>query len=226
MCDCRAGVTDASKSMPVLTPQATLGIFAKAPVAGQVKTRLAIDIGAAAAATWYAQSLRVIFTRTRAAWPEVERILFFDPPDAESAFDVFPAAPAHRVAQVGEDLGARMAAAFQYCFAQGAHGAVLIGSDAPTLPHAYLTEAWHALSTCDVVLGPAEDGGYYLIGLRAVQPALFTAVEWSTPTVLDVTMRRARALGLATHSVPEWFDVDTVHDLARLPAEWDRADPP
>lgn len=199
-----------------------LGIFAKAPVPGHVKTRLAADIGAEAAAQWYARSLRVIFHRSAVAWAHVERVLFYDPASTAGAFDALPDAPTRRVRQEGADLGARMAAALRYCLALGtAVRPVLVGSDAPSLPAAYVTEAWDALGSHDVVLGPATDGGYYLIGTRADYPALFADMTWSTDRVLSETVARAERRQLGVHLLPEWFDVDTVQDLAALDTGWD-----
>ena len=200
-----------------------LGIFAKAPVPGRVKTRLAADIGAEEAADWYARAIRVVFQRSAKAWRGAERVLFFDPPDAEAVFAAMPCVPQQRVAQVPGDLGARMCAAFDYCFERGADRPVLIGSDAPTLPMERVGKAWQALAANDLVLGPATDGGYYLIGLRRRCPELFADVAWSTDTVLDTTQARAARSGLTTHLLDVWSDVDTGADLEALGPEWERA---
>ena len=206
--------------MSALKPRCALGIFAKAPVPGQVKTRLATTIGPDAAAQWYTQSLHVVFQRTAAAWPKVERVLFYDPPGAESAFDVFAAVPVHQTPQQGQNLGVRMAAALQYCFNYGMERVVLIGTDAPTVPMERLGEAWDALQDADVVVGPATDGGYYLIATRAPQPQLFEGIAWSTDAVLSATLARAADRDLRVQLLPEWFDVDTAEDLAALPPNW------
>lgn len=198
-----------------------LGIFAKAPVPGRVKTRLAAAVGPERAARWYARAVGTVFRRTRAAWPDVERVLFYDPPDAEATFAHMPDVPAHRRAQRGPDLGARMAAALEYCLAAGAERPVLIGTDAPTMPMARLGDAWTALGSHDVVLGPTADGGYYLIGLRHLEPALFADIAWSTDRVLTATLARAAKLGCSVAQLEPWFDVDTADDLVRLGADWD-----
>ncbi len=190
-------------------------------MAGQVKTRLAADIGPEAAAALYQRFLHVIFQRTDVGWTRGPRVLFVDPPDAAGVFAAMPHAPACQVPQSGPDLGARMAAAFAYCFGGGADRVVLIGTDAPSMPMAHAEAAWEALAEHDVVLGPATDGGYYLIALRATQPALFQDVPWSTSRVLETTLHRAAELRLAVHLLPEWFDVDTVEDLAALQPGWD-----
>jgi len=94
----------------------------------------------------------------------------------------------------------------------------VIGSDVPTLPSAVLEAALDRLAGADLVLGPSEDGGYYLIGLREPRAALFADMAWSTEVVFDETMRRASALGLDVGLLPAWFDVDTPADLERLEA--------
>jgi glycosyltransferase A (GT-A) superfamily protein (DUF2064 family) len=97
---------------------------------------------------------------------------------------------------------------------------VVIGADSPDLPPDLLRAAFDALhpgpDAADVVLGPATDGGYYLIGLRWKEPRLFTDIAWSTPQVLAQTQERADSLGLRVHLLPEWPDIDTPDDLERL----------
>jgi hypothetical protein len=122
------------------------------------------------------------------------------------------------VAQRGDDLGARLSHAFEDLLADGAPGAIVIGSDVPTLPRAVLVAALERLAGADLVLGPSEDGGYYLIGLREPRAALFADMAWSTEGVFDETLRRAGALGLDVGLLPAWFDVDTAVDLERLQA--------
>jgi uncharacterized protein len=122
------------------------------------------------------------------------------------------------LAQRGEDLGARMANLVTDLLAAGRPGVLVTGSDLPTLPSAHLVEAAHALGggAADIVLGPAEDGGYYLIGLTRPAPRLFAEVAWGAAEVLEATRARAHALGLHVHLLPPWYDVDTPADLARL----------
>jgi len=102
--------------------------------------------------------------------------------------------------------------------AAGHPGAIAVDSDTPTLPREFLQQAVDCLTGPgpDVVLGPTEDGGYYLIGVRAANRALFDDMPWSTAAVLEITLRRAAAAGLQTVCTPAWFDVDTPDDLRRL----------
>jgi rSAM/selenodomain-associated transferase 1 len=121
--------------------------------------------------------------------------------------------------QADGDIGDRMAAAFGQLFAGGARHVVLIGSDLPSLPASRLADAFTALEQRDdVVLGPAEDGGYYLVALSAPRPALFTGVAWGTRDVLRQTLEIARAAGLSVALVGPWYDVDTADDLSRVAA--------
>jgi hypothetical protein len=147
--------------------------------------------------------------------------VFFEP--AAAAADVRAWLPGVRLlAQSGADLGARMADAFARAFARGASRVVLAGTDVPGLARETATAALSALDAADVVLGPAEDGGYYLVGLRAPAPALFSGMEWSTPGVLEETRARARAAGLAVHELAPLADVDTLDDLRRA---WPAVEP-
>jgi rSAM/selenodomain-associated transferase 1 len=122
--------------------------------------------------------------------------------------------------QQGADLGERLANSFAQCFAAGYTGVLAIDSDTPTLPTDFLQQAVHLIATpqTEVVLGPTEDGGYYLIGLRALHRELFDDMPWSTAAVVPQTRQRAAAKGLQIAWLPSWFDIDTVEDLQRLRA--------
>jgi glycosyltransferase A (GT-A) superfamily protein (DUF2064 family) len=96
---------------------------------------------------------------------------------------------------------------------------VAVNSDGPTLPAEYVARAVELLASCDVVIGPAEDGGYYLIGLRQEHPGLFSDIAWSSPRVAAQTLERAAALALTVARLPPWYDVDTPADLDRLRTE-------
>ena len=122
------------------------------------------------------------------------------------------------ITQRGADLGSRLDATVVELLARGHAGVLLIDSDTPTLPTEFLFEALQLIAKpgTDLVLGPTEDGGYYLIGLRAPRPELFAGIAWSTSQVLPETLRRARRLRLGVARLPKWFDVDTDSDLTRL----------
>lgn len=118
-----------------------------------------------------------------------------------------------RLAQPAGDLGHRMQSAFTHAFAEGATAVVIIGTDCPGLTTKHLQEAYAALRTHDLVLGPATDGGYYLLGMKKAWPELFENKQWSTESVRADTLADAQRLGLQVHLLQELRDVDTADDL-------------
>jgi hypothetical protein len=198
-------------------------VFARQPIPGETKTRLCPPLEAATAAALYAAFLQDALNLARRV-PGVQPLIDYSPATAGPFFARFaPDLPARP--QQGEDLGPRMD--HSLCAALRGEGlpapcahAVLIGSDLPNLPLAFVAEAFARLDAgADLVLGPAEDGGYYLIGLRAPQPRLLHEVPMSTPTVLADTLQIAAELGLRTALLPRWYDIDTFADLRRLASE-------
>jgi rSAM/selenodomain-associated transferase 1 len=195
-------------------------VFARVPLPGACKTRLAASIGPAAAA----EVARALLARTLGLGGERHRQLRFDPP-AEQPRAAALAPPGWNVEpQCAGDLGARMAGAFEDAFRCGYDRVVLIGSDAAGLEQPILERAFRSLQRTDVALGPATDGGYYLVGLRAPPPpGLFEAIAWSTPGVLDETLARCRTLGLSFELLDRLADVDLVGDLRALAEELSRS---
>ena len=188
-----------------------LVIFVKAPRPGNVKTRL--GLGGVAECDAY-QRLVLAVLGEAAVFDAVQ--LRFAPVDAEPEIRHWVRA-GWSVAPQGEgDLGARMEAAFAGSFADGATRVVIIGSDCPYLTAKDVQEAWEALKTSDLVLGPAEDGGYWLIGLRERQPALFSNMPWSSTDVFGETIARAKALKLKTFLLRTLSDVDTREDWEKF----------
>ena len=189
----------------------------RVPGAEPVKTRLHPLLGAGAATLLY-RCLVLDTLEAAARVPGATAVAAFSPPTAERAMASLAPAGMRCLAQRGDDLGARMGNLVDDLLAAG-HAAVLVmGSDLPALPVAYLGEAARALTTggADVVLGPAEDGGYYLIGLTRPAPELFRGIAWSTAEVLEATRARADALGLRVRLLPPWADLDMPADLVRL----------
>lgn len=184
-------------------------IFVKAPRAGAVKTRLAESVGATAACAAY-RTLVETLVKHLCDLREVK--LCFTPDDAASEIRPWLRDGWSRAPQGDGDLGARLHRAFADVFAAGVTRAVVIGSDCPAVTSRDIEAAWRALATHDLVLGPARDGGYWLIGLRAACPALFEQMAWSTSLVLDETLRRAERLGLRAKLLRELADVDTATD--------------
>lgn len=189
------------------TSRHRLVIFIKNPVPGRVKTRLAADLGHEQALSIYRQLLA--HTRAQALACAAERLLFYS--DTIDEQDEWPAAFFAKHLQQGSDLGARMAHALGQALA-GAERAVLIGSDIPGLTADILAQAFDLLEGHDFVLGPAADGGYYLIGMRQPAAAIFEGIIWSTPTVLQATLERIQALGGSCSFLPTLSDIDTAAD--------------
>jgi uncharacterized protein len=189
-----------------------LGIFVKAPAPGRVKTRLAAEIGVRHAAEIYRDLGRRVVAAC--AVSSYDTVVWFTPAEARSAVQAWLKGlrVAAFQAQITGALGTRLAAAFQRHFGEGARRVIVIGSDCPGVNAGLVSRALAALETHDVVLGPAHDGGYYLIGLRAPAGQLFRRIDWSTPAVLGQTVARARQLGLSTLLLPSLRDVDTASD--------------
>jgi rSAM/selenodomain-associated transferase 1 len=200
--------------MASATPDAVaLAILAKAPAPGTVKTRLIPALGAAGAAALHEHLIeRTVATVCAAAIGPVT--LWVTPAAPHPCFmGLASRYPIALAAQPEGDLGARMLAP---CEAP-AGPAIVIGTDCPALTPSHLREAADALRAgSDVVVIPAEDGGYVLIGSREPQPALFTGMTWSTDQVMTETRRRLAGAGLAWHELAPLWDVDRPEDLARL----------
>jgi hypothetical protein len=192
-----------------------LVVFVKHPSPGAVKTRLAAAVGPEAAARLYRRIAERVLEATTPREGEYERLVFFDPPEALAEMRAW--LPGVRLlAQAAGDLGARMADAFARAFLRGAERVVLVGTDAPAVARERVMEALSALDAADVVIGPAEDGGYYLLALREPRPGLFAGVAWSTRSVRAQTLARAAAASLSVRELAPLRDVDTLEDLRTL----------
>jgi rSAM/selenodomain-associated transferase 1 len=192
-----------------------LGIFARVPAAGRVKTRWTPPLSAGEAAELYRAFLGDLFERL--AQSKVLPTVFYHGEDPDALAALMPR-PWPMVAQSGANLGARMAAAFQHLLAEPGDRAVIIGSDSPDLPLPFLRRAFQRLKHRDVVIGPASDGGYYLIGLRAPAPRLFQNVTWGESTVLAQTIENIARNGRSLSLLPVWHDVDDAQSLELLRA--------
>ncbi len=190
-----------------------LAVFARAPVAGRVKSRLSPALPAPLAAAIYAGLLADTFAAARAGCADECYVYWAD--------DSGPTPEGFRArTQAGEDLGERMRHAFDELLVMGAgreaDRVLVLGSDTPALTSSHLAAAFHALEQHDVVLGPTPDGGYWCIGLKRPASALFRDMPWSTSGVLAHTLERARVAGLNVAQVATLPDLDTPHDLACL----------
>ncbi len=196
-------------------------IFAKAPLPGQVKTRLCPPLTPDEAATLHGTFVLDILERSKDAQKRArvafDRYLWCSPSADHVYFKILGAR--HGVGlstQTGDDLGTRMLGAFETLFGRGYRRVVMVGTDIPTLPPRLLNEAVERLAEDEVVLGPALDGGYYLIGLARVVPELFRDVPWSTPDVLPATRKIAAGLHLRVALLAPLRDIDRLEDLQAL----------
>ncbi len=202
---------------------AAIGVMCKAPQPGRTKTRLAAAIGAAAAADLSACFLRDVAAAIEAVPTEVGRqgYAIYAPAGAESALrELFPPG-FDLMLQVGDDFGMVLFGATAGLLAMGHDCVLLVNGDSPTLPPSFLSEAIASLRQQGdrVVLGPAADGGYFLIGLKHPHRHLFTDIAWGTDTVAESTRQRAAHIGLSVTELPEWYDIDDAQTLGWLRAE-------
>ena len=187
---------------------------AKQPLPGATKTRLSPPLSAAQSAALYESFLLDTLELIRRV-PGVDKGLVYLPADAFSYFQRL-APDFDLLPQEGDRLGERLYNVLQRYLASGYRRVVVMDSDSPTLPGEYLVAAFTALTAFDVVLGPCEDGGYYLIGLSRPVERLLLEVEMSTPRVLEDTLALAEAEGLRVRLLPTWYDIDDAAGLTRL----------
>jgi hypothetical protein len=188
-------------------------LFAKAPRAGLVKTRLAREIGAPQALDVYRRVGRAVADRLAARYAVT---VWFDPAGAEAEMRRWLGdAPTFRPQPAG-DLGQRLQHAVAWHFAEGDAPVVVVGADVPRLTAEHVAEAERRLGRHDVVIGPAEDGGYYLIGLTAPVPEVFRDMPWGSADVLRLTVGRCRERDLRVAVLETLRDVDTATDVQAL----------
>jgi rSAM/selenodomain-associated transferase 1 len=206
-------------------PKQALFIVARLPIAGQTKTRLGATIGNGAATELYRAFLRDLGERftLAAARGGYDLFWYYSAPDGagEAAFAAQVPAGGALLRQEGPDFAARLWRGFQLLSQRGYERVVVIGSDSPHLPAARVAQAFEALTGHDVVVGPAQDGGYYLLGQRVRGAAvdLFSGITMSTATVCAETLARAEAAGLSVALTPATFDIDASNDLDQLRQE-------
>lgn len=203
--------------MTAETPKRALIVFVKAPMPGECKSRLIPHLSAEESSDLYRCFVLDILTGLLPSNPDGRLMVAYQPhsrmPDL--AWLGFRQAPEF-FRQEGKSLGERLVHAFGTAFGRGCRQVVIIGSDSPTLPPATIDQAFTALGEADIVLGPATDGGYYLIGLSRPCMSLFDDVAWSTDQVFERTAKNAQAQGYRLRVLPTHYDVDTVEDLAVL----------
>lgn len=195
------------------TPTALI-VFAKRPASGRVKTRLTPVLTANEAARLYRAFLLDALDQYLEL--DVDVRLYLTPPGNGTSIEGVPAS-IDAFEQMGPGLGARMRHAFDETFAAGYERVVVIGTDHPTLPSAFIEEAFVALDAPPTIcLGPSTDGGYYLLGMNTFYPALFEEMVYSHDRVFADTLARAARTGAHLAVLPRWYDVDEPDDLQRL----------
>ncbi len=191
-----------------MSQQDTLIVFVKNPERGKVKTRLASVSGDDAALRIYHFLLEK--TRSAALGVECSRLLCYS--EHVPAADEWPSAAFLKAVQSPGDLGQRMASAFHQAFHSGAQKAIIIGSDCPELDSGLIRYAFDALDNTDFVMGPARDGGYYLLGMKQCTPEIFEGIIWSTASVAEDTLRLVRSFGKDYTQLPVLSDIDEYED--------------
>jgi len=191
-----------------------LGLFAKFPEPGKVKTRLAKDIGPDAAARVCREIAEYVLKRTSPEGSGYHRIIFFSPETMTQRFSEWMPDEVLR-AQTGGDVGERMDNALKELFDLGAEKAIVVGSDIPGLHRGIIDQAFQELDSGDVVIGPAMDGGYYLIGMKSPNPEIFRNISWGTEKVFKETVTIIEKKGLSYGVVATLFDVDDLDDFTR-----------
>ncbi|MCB1050875.1 MAG: TIGR04282 family arsenosugar biosynthesis glycosyltransferase [Acidobacteria bacterium] len=190
--------------------------FLKYPAPGQVKTRLAVDLGAERAAELYRDLTERVITEAFCTEDQYDLILCVDPQTAISEYQAWLGGHFVFWPQAGENLGKRMIHAFAQAFQQGYEQVLLIGSDCIGMDETFYEAAFARLDDHDVVIGPCPDGGYYMIGLKQAQDLLFERMPWSTAEVLSLTLDRIEALQLKVQQLEEKFDLDDLENLTRF----------
>jgi hypothetical protein len=202
--------------MSYQAPQPHVIVFAKFPLPGRVKTRLAAGTNTNFATGLYSCFVQDIFTQLSTLTVSLELSLGFEHDQSEISAWI----PQKKIItfQSGATLGDRMSNAFRNAFSKGCERVILIGSDAPDLPITIYNEAIHSLRSSDMCLGPSEDGGYYLIGFnrKSFTDMIFKYINWSTPTVLEESKSRINSTGLSCAFLHPWNDNDELDDVISL----------
>ena len=188
-------------------------IFYRNPKLGEVKTRLATTLGKEKALDIYKKL--ALHTKTITEPLLMDKIVFYS--EGVDLMDIWPNATYLKAIQHGQDLGDKMKIAFTAGFESGYTSICIIGTDCYELTTKAIEQAFHLLQSSDAVIGPAVDGGYYLLGMRSVHPSLFSKKQWGSSTVFFDTLRDLESLGLKYAKLQPLRDVDTEADL---PGDW------
>jgi rSAM/selenodomain-associated transferase 1 len=201
-----------------------LAVLAKAPIPGSVKTRMVPPLTHEQAAE-LSRALLLDQLDHLTELGDVDLYVAFTPIDAKSLMKSIVPASFQCFHQRGDDIGERMYEVFAELWRRGHRNSILIGSDLPVVPLVFFRDAFKVLEREDrqLVLGPSEDGGYYLVGMNQPTPEIFEGMAWSHDQVLAQTTEKLSRLGIDFRLLPGWFDLDTIEDIERLRAEPDPA---
>lgn len=188
----------------------------KSPIAGKVKTRLVPPLSKEDAARLYECFILDTFNRI-SALKDIDIIAAYTPKNSFQKVRNIVPSDILLISQRGKDLGERLHNVFSRLFSVGYKKVAIIGSDSPDLPIEYIKKSFSFLDgEKELVLGPSEDGGYYLVAMTKNCKRLFTGIQWSTGTVFEETLRKAENIGLELAILPKWYDVDDMHSLEIL----------
>jgi uncharacterized protein len=205
-------------------PAALLVVIAKQPQVGRTKTRLCPPISPEQAAAFY-EAMLMDTLEMVGSLPEVQLGAALTPLSALEYFESITPPKTWLFPVEGADLGECLQKTFQAALEEGFQKVFALNSDGPSLPRQYLLQAINLLEENDLVLGPGQDGGYYLIGMKSLHPQLFKDIPWSTDKVFEQTLLQSMCLGLRTAFAPPWYDIDTAAGAARLIEELDALPP-
>ena len=196
--------------------QTEILLLVRSPVEGKVKRRLATGMGEFHAAALYRRFVLDILSTFESA--RIVPVICYHPPGSVRTIRRWLGPGFELLAQRGRDHPDRLRCAFEDMFARGADRAIIVASDNPDLPARLITRAIGSFDKCDSVLGPAGDGGYYLVGFRAdtFVPEAFRDIDWSTERVFMQTAGKIKKAGRSIHVLPVWYDIDTAGDLSAL----------
>lgn len=201
---------------PTDSKKRNLIVFVKSPIPGEIKTRLIPHLTGAEAADLYKCFVSDILKNVSTLASTLKLHIAYQPHAKASDLSWIGRQTPESFRQEGKSLGERLIHAFGTAFGRGSQHVVIIGSDSPTLPTRYIEQAFEALNEADVVLGPAFDGGYYLIGLSRPCMKLFEDVCWSNDQIFERTAQNAQRLGYTLRVLPAHYDIDTIDDLHTL----------
>jgi len=194
-------------------------IMAKAPIPGQVKTRMTPWLDPMVVSSLYHNFLLDKIEQVKNI--DAQAFIAYTPETGLAFFRSIIPPGFDLINQVGAGLGERLVNISKNLFGQDFEKVLILDSDSPNLPVEYIQKGLEQLDKNDVVLGPCEDGGYYLIGLRECQPLLFKDIPWSTSRVTEFTVKKAQSRGLSVFLLEKWYDVDTINDLLHLKRDLD-----